>query len=109
MKMKVMQTLSSSKTKVAKSSHPTNEMVVSFIDNHDKHLIRNLEDTGTTNIIILEAYTSAPSIKIDDINTNTWSTMDGKFIINDTGICLRPFRSQKSILRIKCAIVGNFM
>jgi hypothetical protein len=57
---------SSSKTKLAKSSHPTTEFVVSPIVNNEEHLLRALADTGassSSSIIILEAYTSAPLIK----------------------------------------------
>jgi hypothetical protein len=70
---------SSSKTKLAKSSHPTTELVVSLIVNNDKHLLRALADTGASSSIILEAYTSAPFIKTDDNNTTSWSIVSGKF------------------------------
>jgi hypothetical protein len=76
---------SSSKTKLAKSSHPTTELVVSLIVKNEEHLLRALADTGASSSIILEAYTSAPFIKTDDSNTNTWSTMGGKFTTNKTG------------------------
>jgi hypothetical protein len=81
---------SSSKTKIAKSFHPKpiTELVVSLIVNNEEHLINALFDTGSKNSIILEAYTSAPFIKIDDNNTTTWSTMGGKFTTTKTGICL---------------------
>jgi hypothetical protein len=75
----------SSKTKLAKSSHPTTESVVSLIVNNEEHLLRALADTGASSSIILEAYTSAPFIKTDDSNTTTWSTMGGKFTTNKTG------------------------
>jgi hypothetical protein len=38
----------SSKTKLAKSSHPTTELVVSLIVNNEEHLLRALVDTGTS-------------------------------------------------------------
>jgi hypothetical protein len=76
---------SSSKTKLAKTSHPTTELVVSLIVNNEEHLLRALADTGASSSIILEAYTSAPFIKTDDSNTTTWSTMGGKFTTNKTG------------------------
>jgi hypothetical protein len=38
-----------------------------------------LADTGASSNIILEAYTSAPFIKTDDNNANTWSKIVGKF------------------------------
>jgi hypothetical protein len=75
----------SSKTKLAKSSHPTTELVVSLIVNNEEHLLRALADTGASSIIILEAYASAPFIKTDDSNTTTWSTMGGKFTTTKTG------------------------
>jgi hypothetical protein len=77
----------SSKTKLAKSSHPTIELVVSLIVNNEEHLLRALADTSASSSIILEAYTSTPLpfIKTDDSNTNTWSIMGGKFTKNKTG------------------------
>jgi hypothetical protein len=76
---------SSSKTKLAKSSHPISELVVSLIINNEKNLLRVLADTGASSSIILEAYTSAPFIKTDDSYTNTWSTMGGNFTTTKTG------------------------
>jgi hypothetical protein len=75
-----------SKTKVAKSSHSTTELVVSLIVNHEEHLFRALADTGASSII-LEAYTSDPFIKTDDNNTITiiWSIMSDKFNTTKTG------------------------
>jgi hypothetical protein len=58
---------------------------VSLIINNEEHLLRALADTGASGSIILEVYTSAPFIKIDDSNTTTWSTMGGKFTTNKTG------------------------
>jgi hypothetical protein len=81
-------TFSSRKTKLAKSSHPSTELVVSLIVNNEEHLLRALADTGASNSIILEAYTSAPFIKTDDNNTTTWSTMGGKFTTTKTGVYL---------------------
>jgi hypothetical protein len=46
---------SSRKTKLKKSSHPTTELVVSLIINHEEHLIRALADTAARSSIILEA------------------------------------------------------
>jgi hypothetical protein len=69
----------SSKTKLAKSSHPTTELAVSLIVNNEEHLLRALDDTGASSSSILEAFTSAPFIKTDDSSTTTWSTMSGKF------------------------------
>jgi hypothetical protein len=60
---------------------------VSLIVNNEEHLLRALADTGATSSIVLEAYTSEtfPFIKTDDINTNIWSTMGGKFNTTKTG------------------------
>jgi hypothetical protein len=44
---------SSSKTKLAKSSHPTTELVVSLIVNNEEHLLRALADTGASSSIML--------------------------------------------------------
>jgi hypothetical protein len=64
-------TFRSSKTKLAKSSHPTTDLVVSLIVNNEEHLLRAQPDTGASSSIILEEYTAAPFIKIDDSNTTT--------------------------------------
>jgi hypothetical protein len=93
---------SSSKTKLAKSFHPTTELVVSLIVNNEEHLLRALADTGASSSIILEAYTSSmfPFIKTDDNNTTTWSTMGGKFTTNKTGFVtfsLPEFNLKKQI------------
>jgi hypothetical protein len=69
--------ISTSKTKLAKSSHSTNELVVSLIVNNEERLLRALADTGASSSIIHEAYTSAPFIKTDDNNITTWSTVVG--------------------------------
>jgi hypothetical protein len=61
---------------------------VSLIVNHEEHLLRALADMGASSSIILDAYTSAPFIKTEDINTTTWITMDGKFSLTKNGICL---------------------
>jgi hypothetical protein len=78
-------TFRSSKTELAKSSHPTTELVLSLIVNNEEHVLRALADTGNSSSIILEAYTSAPFIKTYDSNTITWSAMGGKFITTKTG------------------------
>jgi hypothetical protein len=75
-------------------------LVVSLIFNNEEHLLRVLADTGASSSIILEAYTSAPSIKTDDSNTTTWSTMGGKFTKNQTGFVtfsLPEFNLKKQI------------
>jgi hypothetical protein len=58
---------------------------VSLIVNNEEHLLRALANTGASSSIILEAYTSATFIKIDDSNTTTWRTMGGKFTTTKTG------------------------
>jgi hypothetical protein len=78
----------SSKTKLAKSSHPTNELVVSLIVNKEEHLLTALTDNGASSSIILEAYTSAPFIKTDESNTTICITMGGKFITHKTGFVI---------------------
>jgi hypothetical protein len=82
---------SSSKTNLAKSSHPTTELVVSLIFNKEEHLLRALADTSASTSIILKAYNSAPFIKTDDSNTTAWSTMGGKFTTTKTGILFFTF------------------
>jgi hypothetical protein len=89
-----------SKTKLAKSSHPITELVVSLIVNNEEHLLRALADTGASSSIILEAYTSAPFIKTDDSNTTIWSTMGGKFTTSKNGFVtfsLPEFNLKKQI------------
>jgi hypothetical protein len=84
----------SSKTKLAKSSHLTTELVVSLIANN------KVADAGASSSIILEAYTSAPFIKTYDSNTTTWSTMGGKFTKTKTGFVtfsLPEFNLKKQI------------
>jgi hypothetical protein len=93
---------SSSKTKLAKSSHPTTEIVVSLIVNNEEHVLRALADTGASSIIILEAYISStfPFIKTDDNNTITWITMGGKLTTTKTGFVtfsLLEFNLKKQI------------
>jgi hypothetical protein len=78
---------SSSNTKLAKSSHPTTELVVSLIVNNEEYVLRVLADTGASSSIILETYTSStfPFIKTDDSNTTTCITMGGKLTTTKTG------------------------
>jgi hypothetical protein len=66
---------STSKTKLENNltQQSTTELVLSLIVNNEEHLLRVLADTCARSII-LEAYTSALFIKIDDNNTTTWST-----------------------------------
>jgi hypothetical protein len=52
---------------------------VSLIVNNEEHLLRALADTGASNNIILQTYTSALFIKKYDNNTTTWSKMVGRF------------------------------
>jgi hypothetical protein len=58
-------------TKLAKTSHPASELVVSLKVNHEEHLLRALADTGDRSIIILEAYTSKLFIKNNHDNKTT--------------------------------------
>ena len=53
-----------SKPKLAKTSHPTSELVVSPTVNQEEHLLRAHADTGASSNIILEAYTSRHLIKM---------------------------------------------
>jgi hypothetical protein len=96
-----------SKTKLAKSSHPTTELVVSLIVNNEEHLIRALADTGASSSIILEAYTSAPFSKTDDSNTTTWSKMGGKFTTTKTGFV--KFSLPEFNLKKQYDHLGHFM
>jgi hypothetical protein len=78
--------LSSSKTKLAKSSHPTTELVVCLIDINEENLLRALADTSTTSSSsIVGAYTLDASIKNYKINTTIWSTIGGNFTSTKTG------------------------
>jgi hypothetical protein len=76
----------SQNTKIAKTSHPTSELVVSLNVNHEEHLLRALADTGDSNSIIMETYISKPFNKNNDDNETTWSTIDGQFIIDNAGL-----------------------
>jgi hypothetical protein len=68
------------------NSHPTNELVVSLNVNHEEHVLRALADTGASSSIILEAYTSKDLIKQDKDSKTTWSTMNGQFTTEKTGL-----------------------
>ena len=90
----------SSKPKLAKTSHPTSELVVSLTVNQEEHLLRALADTGASSSIILEAYTSRHLIKNDDENKTTWSTMGGQFTTDKSGLVtfsLPEFNLRKQI------------
>ena len=89
-----------SKPKLAKTSHPTSELVVSLTVNQEEHLLRALADTGASSSIILEAYTSRHLIKNDDENKTTWSTMGGQFTTDKSGLVtfsLPEFNLRKQI------------
>jgi uncharacterized protein YfbU (UPF0304 family) len=61
--------------------------VVTLNVNHEEHVLRALADTGASSNIILETYTSKDSIKQNiDNNKTTWSTMNGQFTSDKTGI-----------------------
>jgi hypothetical protein len=85
---------SSSKTKLATASHPTTELLVNLIVNHEYR---------AKNSIILEAYISDPFIKIDDSNTITWRTM-GECTTKSLGYACDIFTP-----RNKCNLLENFM
>jgi hypothetical protein len=63
--------------KLVENSHPTTELVVTLNVNHEEHVLRALADTGASNSIILEAYTSKDIIKQNKDDAITWSTMGG--------------------------------
>ena len=86
--------------KLAKTSHPTSEFVVSLTVNQEEHLLRSLADTGASSSIILEAYTSEHLIKNDDENKTTWNTMGVQFTTDKTGLVtfsLPEFNLRKQI------------
>jgi hypothetical protein len=65
----LLKPFSSSRVNLTKSSHPTTELVVSQIVNHEGYLLRIIADTdATTSSSILEAYTSDPFIETDENN-----------------------------------------
>jgi hypothetical protein len=64
---------------------------VSLIVNNEEHLLRALAEISAISSSILEAYTSAPFIKIDDNNTTNWSTIGGKFNTTKTGFVTFSF------------------
>jgi hypothetical protein len=66
-------------TKLAKTSHPTTELVVSLQINYEECLLRVPAGTAPGSCIILEAYNSKNLIKSDKSNQTTWSTMSGQF------------------------------
>jgi hypothetical protein len=59
-------TISNSSNKLVKTSHPTSELVVSLIVNHEEHVLRVLADRGAYSSIILEAYAPKNLIKYDE-------------------------------------------
>jgi hypothetical protein len=73
---------------LAKVSHPTTELVVSLIVNHEEYLLRAVADTVASSSISLEAFTTAPFINSDDSNTITWSITGGEFTTNKTAMFL---------------------
>jgi hypothetical protein len=72
--------------KLAKTSLPTSESVVSLNINNNEQLLRALADTGASSRIIFEGYTSKNLIQRDKSNQTTWSTMGGQFITNKIGL-----------------------
>jgi hypothetical protein len=71
--------------KLAKTTHPTSELVVSLKINNKEYLLRALADSGASSSIILEDYTSKNLIQRDK-NQTTWSTMGGQFTTDKTGL-----------------------
>ena len=63
-------TLSRTRINPLEISHPTTELVVSLNVNHEEHVLRALDDTGASSII-LEAYTSKDLIKQDKDSKTT--------------------------------------
>jgi hypothetical protein len=51
-----------------KITHPTLELVVSHTVNHEKHLLRELSDTGASISMILKIFTSENVIRKDEWN-----------------------------------------
>ena len=66
------------------NSHPTAELVASLNVNHEEHVLRALHDTSSS--IILEANASKDLIKQDKDSKTTWSTMNGQFTTEKTGL-----------------------
>jgi hypothetical protein len=79
-------TISRSSTKLVENSHPTTKLAVTLNFNQEKHVLRALADTGASSSINLETYTSKDSIKQNIKNKTTWSTMNGQFTTDKTGI-----------------------
>jgi hypothetical protein len=59
-------TISNTRNKILKMSHPTSELVVSLNVNHEEYVLRALANTGASSSIILEAYISDNLIKCDE-------------------------------------------
>ncbi len=74
--------------------------------NHEKHVLRALADTGASSSIILKAYTSKDSIKQNMESKTTWSTMNGQFTTDTTGIV--TFLLPESLISRNKSL-GNFM
>jgi Retroviral aspartyl protease len=79
-------TISRSSTKLFENTHPTTELIVTLNVNHEEHVLRALADTGASSSIIVKAYTSKDSIKQNIKSKTTWSTMNGQFTTDKTGI-----------------------
>jgi hypothetical protein len=93
-------TISRSSTKLVENSHPTTKLVVTLNVNYEEHVLRALADTGASSSIILETYTIKDSIKQNIENKTTWSTMNGQFTTDKTGIVtflLPEFNLKKQI------------
>jgi hypothetical protein len=63
--------------KLAKTSHPTSEIMLSLNTNKEEKMLRGLADTGASSSVILEGYTSKNLIQRDKrakaIKYHSWS------------------------------------
>jgi hypothetical protein len=93
-------TISKSSIKLVENSHPTTKLVVTLNVNHEEHVLRALANTGASSSIILVSNTSKDSIKQNIENKTTWSTMNGQFTTDKTGLVsfvLPEFNLKKQI------------
>jgi hypothetical protein len=79
-------TISNTKNKLVKTSHPSSELMVSLNVNHEEYVLRALSDTRAISSIILEAYTPDNLIQCDEEQKTTWSTVGSQFSTDKTGL-----------------------
>jgi hypothetical protein len=60
--------------------------VVTLNVNHEEHVLSALADIGASSSIIHKDYTSKDIIKYNKADRTTWSTMNGQFTTDKTGI-----------------------